>query len=66
MQVELDTSEAEVLAQLLQERCRELLFEISHTDHREYRRALEHRLELLEAVLPRIAPTSRASVVEVA
>lgn len=56
-----------MLAQLLQEHCRELRFEISHTDHREYRHVLELRLEMLEGVLVRITPTAaRSSILEVA
>ncbi len=54
MQIELTHDEMDVLGHLLQERCRELRFEIAHTDHREYKRSLNRRLEVLESVLGRI------------
>jgi hypothetical protein len=46
MQIEITPEESEAL--LLQEPCREFCFEIAHTDHREYKRPLVHRLELME------------------
>jgi len=54
MHIELTEAEVEALATLLQEHCRELRFEISHTDHREFRTSLEHRLEVFEGVLRQI------------
>lgn len=54
MQIELTHEEVDILAHLLQERCRELRFEIAHTDHRLYKQSLGHRLEILESVLMRI------------
>jgi hypothetical protein len=67
MQIEITSEEAEVLALLLKEHCRELHFEIAHTDHREYKRSLLLRLELMESVLERItSKTARASVLEAA
>ncbi len=67
MQIDLTYSEGEMLLQLLDEHCRELRFEISHTDHREYRQVLENRLEMLEGLATRLMPSSsRTSMVEVA
>lgn len=66
MQLELNHDEIDILAHLLQERCRELRFEIAHTDHRQYRKSLDHRLEVLESVLARMetkeAPTRSVEV----
>lgn len=56
MQIELTLEEADVLAHLLQERCRELRFEIAHTDHRQYKLSLDRRLEILESVLGHLQP----------
>ncbi len=54
MQIELNHEEMEILAHLLQERCRELRFEIANTDHRQYKQTLRQRLETLESVLARV------------
>ncbi len=54
MQVEFSHDEAEILAHMLQERTREMRFEIAHTDHRQYRESLNHRLEVLEGILARV------------
>ncbi len=64
MQVEFTHDEVEILAHLLQERARELRFEIAHTDHRLYKQSLNHRLDILEGILARIEP--RKQQVEVA
>lgn len=67
MQFELTHDEADILAHLLEGRCRELRFEIAHTDHREYKRSLNYRLEVLESVLARIQPReATARSIEVA
>lgn len=61
MQIELSEDELEIVGYLLQEHCRELHFEIAHTDNRQYKRSLKHRLEVLESVVARIQPTEASA-----
>jgi hypothetical protein len=45
--------EAEILAELLESERSRLLVEIRHTDHRNYRDQLRHRLDVMEHLLER-------------
>jgi hypothetical protein len=66
MHIDLSPAELEALATLLHEHCRELRFEISHTDHRDYKLSLEHRLEVFQGVLQRVRDAAGLPVREVA
>lgn len=47
----LDEDEKELVREILEERQRTLLMEISHTDHHDFKVALRRKAELLESVL---------------
>jgi len=49
----LDEEERELIQEILEERHRTLLREISHTDHHDFKVALRRKAELLESVLSR-------------
>jgi hypothetical protein len=54
MELTLTVEEWELLSEILDERHRALLREISHTDHREFKLALRKREKLLESVVNRL------------
>jgi hypothetical protein len=54
MELTLTTEEWELLLEVLSERHRALLREISHTDHREFKLALLKREKLLDSVVNRL------------
>jgi hypothetical protein len=54
MELTLTIEEWELLSEILDERHRALLREISHTDHREFKHALLKREKLLESVVNRL------------
>ena len=54
MELTLTMEEWELLSEILSERHRALLREISHTDHREFKLALLKREKLLESVVNRL------------
>jgi hypothetical protein len=49
----LDEEERELIREILEERHRTLLMEISHTDHHDFKVALRKKAEILESVLSR-------------
>jgi hypothetical protein len=51
--VKMAGEEAEILAELLESERSRLLVEIRHTDHRNYRDQLRHRLDVMEHLLER-------------
>ena len=55
MKIELTQAESSLLATLLEERQRELLHEISKAEVHEFRRRLQEKEGLLEAVLQKLA-----------
>jgi hypothetical protein len=54
MQLILSTEEQQLLLEILEQRHRELLKEISHTDHHEFRQALRKNERLLDSMLSRL------------
>jgi len=55
MQVDFSFEERELLLETLQEHQRELLRELAHTDHREFRTSLREKVRTLERVLDKLA-----------
>jgi len=51
----LDEEERELIEEILEERQRTVLIEISHTDHYEFKVELRKKAELLESVVSRLA-----------
>jgi len=47
----LDKEERELIHEVLEERHRTMLMEISHTDHHDFKVALRKKAEILESVL---------------
>jgi hypothetical protein len=61
MRIELTTAEHELLAQILEERFRELMLEIRHAHHhREFRDALRQREKLLEGIIEKLGVLEKA------
>jgi hypothetical protein len=54
MELILSTEEHQLLLEMLEQRHRELLKEISHTDHHEFKQALRKNEKLLESILSRL------------
>lgn len=54
MEFTLNTEEQELLMSILEQRHRELLKEIAHTDHREFKQALRKSEKLLDSMLSRL------------
>ena len=54
MELTLTVEEREVLLEILGQKHRELLREISHTDHHEFKLALRRKEQLLESVENRV------------
>jgi hypothetical protein len=55
MEVHVNSEEQKLLAEILHEYQRELLLEISHADHREFKEALRRRAQMLESLLEKVA-----------
>jgi hypothetical protein len=51
----LTTEELELLSRILEERQKEVLNEIHHTDHHDFKLVLRKRAELLEALLNKVS-----------
>jgi hypothetical protein len=51
MELTLTTEEQQLLLNILEQRQRELLKEISHTDHHEFKQSLRKNEKLLESIL---------------
>jgi hypothetical protein len=58
MELILSTEEHQLLLDILEQRHRELLKEISHTDHHEFKHALRKNEKLLESILSRLRGAS--------
>ena len=58
MELILNTEEHQLLLDMLKQRHWELLKEISHTDHHEFRAALRKNERLLESILSHLRGTS--------
>ena len=54
MLLEITDSEKQSLLEVVEAASRTMLHEIDHTDSREYRRKLQHRLHLLEHLIRKI------------
>jgi hypothetical protein len=54
MELKLTAEEQELLESILERRHRELLKEISHTDHHDFKEALRKNQKLLESILGRL------------
>jgi len=54
MELTLSIEEHQLLLGILEQRHRELLKEISHTDHHEFKQVLRRNEKLLESVLSRL------------
>jgi hypothetical protein len=54
MELIITAEEQELLANILERRHRELLKEISHTDHHAFKEALRKNQKLLESILGRL------------
>jgi hypothetical protein len=54
MDLTLTYEEIELLTGILEQRHRELLKEIAHTDHREFRKSLRSNEKMLESILNRL------------
>jgi len=54
MELLLNAQEQELLLAILEQRHRELLKEITHTDHHEFRQTLRKNERLLDSVLSRL------------
>ncbi len=55
MELRLSPKEQELLAEILRHYQRELLLEISHANHREFKITLRQRAEILERLLEKVA-----------
>ena len=54
MELTLNNEEQELLLSILEQRHRELLKEITHTDHREFKQGLRKNERLLDSLLSRL------------
>jgi hypothetical protein len=54
MELTLSTEEQQLLLDILEQRHRELLKEISHTAHRDFRQGLRRNEQLLESMMGRL------------
>ncbi|HEX8984394.1 MAG TPA: hypothetical protein VF767_03145 [Bryobacteraceae bacterium] len=57
----LDSEESAILSALLESEREKLLVEIRHTDHREFRDELRHKLECVERIAERLQPGSTST-----
>ena len=58
MELTLTYDEIELLADILEQRHRELLKEIAHTDHHQFRKSLRRNEAKLESILTRLRELS--------
>ena len=58
--LELTQDEALLVREILQARWEDMLKEVRHTDHREFREFLRRRTETLEQLLDRLSEPARA------
>lgn len=58
MELKLETEEQELLLDILEQRHRDLLTEISHTDYREFKQELRRKEMLLDSMLSRLRRTA--------
>ncbi len=58
MELTLSAEEQEFLSNILEQRHRELLREIAHTDHREFKEGLRRDERLLESLAGRVRGTA--------
>lgn len=61
MQITLSSEEQQLLMAVLEERHRELLREISYTDHHEFKIVLQKNAELLESVVIKLKESPLAA-----
>jgi hypothetical protein len=54
MELQLNAEEQKLLAEILRQHQRELLLEISHADHHEFKVALRERERMLEEMLKKL------------
>lgn len=54
MELTLNTEEQQLLLSILEQRHQELLKEIAHTDHREFKQGLRKNEKLLDSMLSRL------------
>jgi hypothetical protein len=54
MELQLTSHEKELLLELLQERHKSLIHEISRTDHRDFKHELQQRCSMLEGILGKL------------
>lgn len=54
MELHINSEEGKLLAEILHRYQRELLLEISHADHREFKEALRRRAQMLEGLLEKV------------
>lgn len=54
MELTLSTEEQQLLLDILEQRHRDLLKEISHTAHRDFRQGLRKKEQLLESMMSRL------------
>ena len=64
MELPLSTEEAEVVWDILADRHRELVRQISHTSHSEFKITLRHREVVLDAVIKRLSMLRAQSYTE--
>ncbi|MBZ5719160.1 MAG: hypothetical protein LAO03_02160 [Acidobacteriia bacterium] len=64
MELQLSPEEAEVVWDILADRHRELLREISRTSHHEFKITLRHREAVLDAVIKRLSVLRAQSYIE--
>jgi hypothetical protein len=60
MELHITAPEHELLAEILQQHQRELLREIAHADHRDFKVALRDRARLLEVLLKKLEASEPA------
>ncbi len=62
MEITLTSREREFLAQILEERQRELLREIARAEHHQFRAGLKISEELLESIIDKLVTAKRAEL----
>jgi len=55
MELRLTSEEQQFLANVLEQRHREILKEISHTDNREFRQVLRKNAQMIEEIIARLS-----------
>ncbi len=62
MELTLTVEEQELLINILEQRHRELVKEISHTDHNDFKKALRNNEKLIESILNRLQASQEMHV----